>query len=111
MSKRFKIVWTRAATVDLDQIIEFVALEAGVDRALKLYEKIRDKIDTLSQFPRRGRTVPELESIAVFEFRELLMNPYRIIFRIDDGNVALVGILDGRRDLEAILVDRAFRVG
>lgn len=111
MPDRFKIVWTRAATVDLDQIIDYVAQDAGVDRALRLYEKIRDKVDSLYQLPRRGRIVPELESIAVSEFRELLPDRYRIVYRIDGKKVVLVGIFDGRRDLEAILVDRALRVG
>jgi toxin ParE1/3/4 len=106
---RFRIVWTRASIVDLDQIIDYVALDSGVDRALGLYEKIRDKIDSLSRLPRRGRIVPELESISVLEFREILMDRYRIIFRIDDKKVVLVGVFDGRRDLEAILVDRALR--
>lgn len=111
MPDRFRVVWTRASIVDLDQIIDYVALDAGIDRALRLYEKIRDKVESLSQFPRRGRIVPELETIAVLEFREILMDRYRIVFRIDGKKVVLVGILDGRRDLEAILVDRAFRVG
>ena len=108
---RFKVVWTRAATIDLDQIIDYIALDAGVDRALRLYGKVRDKIDSLSRLPRRGRIVPELESISVLEFREILMDHYRIIFRIDGKKVVLVGVFDGRRDLEAILVDRALRVG
>ena len=111
MVERFKIVWTRAATVDLDQIIDYVASDAGVDRALKLYENIREKVDSLTSLPQRGRIVPELESIAIAEFREIFMDRFRIIFRIDSKKVVLIGILDGRRDLEAILVDRAFRVG
>ena len=111
MPDRFRIVWTRASIVDLDQIIDYVALDSGVDHALGLYEKIRDKIDSLSRLPRRGRIVPELESISVLEFREILMDRYRIIFRIDDKKVVLVGVFDGRRDLEAILVDRALRAG
>lgn len=111
MSEHFKIVWTRAARVDLDQLIDYVANEAGVDRAIALYEKTRDKVDSLCHLPRRGRIVPELERIAVAEFREILIDRHRIIFRIDGGKIVLIGILDGRRDLEAILVDRAFRVG
>ena len=111
MTERFRIIWTRAARVDLDQLVDYVAIDAGIDRAIALYEKIREKVDSLSHLPRRGRIVPELERIAVAEFRELLTGRFRIIFRIDGRKVVLIGILDGRRDLEAILVDRAFRVG
>jgi toxin ParE1/3/4 len=103
--ERFRIIWSRAAVVDLDLIIDYVAEDAGVDRALHLYQKIRDKVESLSHLPRRGRIVPELESVAVSEFREILMDRYRIIFRIDGKKVILVAIFDGRRDLEGILVD------
>ncbi len=110
MAEQFEIVWTRAATVDLDRIFEYVADNSGFERAFALYEKIRGHITTLTTLPRRGRIVPELRDIAVREFRELLIRPYRIIFRLDGRKVVLVGILDGRRDLESILVDRALRI-
>lgn len=109
MAKRYKVVWSRSAIRDLDAIVDYVAADSGVDRALALYERIRDQIDALSRFPRRARIVPELEQIAVGEFREILLRPYRILFRLDGSHVVLVGVLDGRRDLEAILVDRALR--
>lgn len=109
MGEGYKVVWSSTALSDLDATIDYVAADSGVDRALKLYEKVRDQIDSLSAHPRRARVVPELERIAVGEFRELLLNPYRILFRLDRRKVVLVGVLDGRRDLEGVLVDRALR--
>lgn len=107
MTEHYKIIWSRSALSDLDGIIDYVAADSSVDRALALYEKIHDQIGTLAAHPRRARVVPELERIAIREFRELQLKPYRILFRVDRSNVVLVGVLDGRRDLEAILVDRA----
>jgi len=37
VAELFKIVWTRAATVDLDQIFEYVAADSGFERAFRLY--------------------------------------------------------------------------
>ncbi len=109
MAERFGVIWSRSAIRDLDTILDFVAADSGTDRAVALYERIRGQIEILSSYPRRARVVPELEQIAVGEFRELLFHPYRILFRLDGSKVVLVGILDSRRDLEAILVDRALR--
>jgi hypothetical protein len=43
------------------------------------------------------------------EYRELIVSPYRVFFRIDEKDVGIIGILDGRRDLEETLIRRAMR--
>lgn len=106
----FEITWTRAAITDLDLIIEYVAQSSGHGRAVKLYEKLRGTVDNLRKLPDRGRVVPELSLVAIREFREVIDRPYRIVFRIDENKIILVGILDARRDLESLLVDRALRL-
>ena len=40
-------------------------------------------------------------------YRELVVNKYRILFRARDRDVILLGVLDGRRDLAELLVQRA----
>jgi toxin ParE1/3/4 len=106
----FEIVWTRAALVDLDEIFEYVSDHSGSQRAQKLYTELRSKATSLTELPHRGRLVLELKRIAVYEFREILVGRYRIVYLIDENKVVLVGILDDRRDLGAILVDRSLRV-
>ncbi len=41
------------------------------------------------------------------EYRELIAAPYRIFYRITGKVVSLLGVLDGRRELEEMLVNRA----
>jgi plasmid stabilization system protein ParE len=53
--------------------------------------------------------VPELKSVGVTEYRELIVSPYRVFFRIYENEVGVVGVLDGRRDLEETLIRRAMR--
>lgn len=107
MSDRFEVVWSRHAVRDLDGILDYLADEAGVETALTLYENLRRRLGTLERYPRRCRIVPELREIGLDAYRELIYRPYRIFFRIDGAKLVLLGILDSRRDLEQLLVQRA----
>lgn len=82
-----------------DEIVAAVALEARFDRALR----------SLETFPLRGRVVPELRRHGVISYRELIVAPHRVMYRIDARTVRVVAIVDGRRDLDDILVARIRR--
>ena len=107
MPEVFEITWVRTAVRDLDEILEYIAAERGVDQALHLYESLRHSIASLATMPRRCRQVPELPDIGLFEYREIIERPYRLVFRISDQEVVILAILDSRRDLEELLVQRA----
>ena len=104
------MVWSRTALDDLASILEYVARHDGAERAGTLYESMRARIDTLTRLPRRGRVVPELKAMGLAEFRELLVAPYRVCFRIHERTVVLLGVLDGRRGLGELLLERALRL-
>lgn len=106
MGDPYKIEWAPVAVRDLDDILEYVALHDGPERAGRLYARIRGP-DTLSKFPRRCRVVPELRDLGITEYRELIFAPFRLFFRIRGRVVSIVGVLDGRRDIEEILIKRA----
>jgi len=74
---------------------------------MSIYERIMTRVVTLVAHPRRGRIVPELKDFGVMEYRELIASPYRIFYRIAGQVVSLLGVLDGRRELEEMLVNRA----
>ena len=59
--------------------------------------------------PLRGRIVPELRAQGVQFYRELLSPPYRIMYRVKDRLVLVVAVLDGRRNLDDLLLDRFLR--
>ena len=107
MAEAFEVIWSQAAVSDLDDILDFVAESQGVDHALDLYEQIRRRVSSLSRYPRRCRYVPEIKAIGLSEYRESIHPPYRIFFRLVGNQAILLGILDSRRDLEALLVQRA----
>lgn len=109
MADRHRLVWSRTALDDLAGIVAYVADSDGVDRARALYGKVRARVDALATFPRRGRLVPELRRLGLIAFRELVVPPYRVFYRVDRNTVVLLGVVDGRRDLEEFLLERALR--
>ena len=64
---------------------------------------------SLADNQERGRIPPELERIAVYEYREIHVKAYLIIYQIIDNDVFIHCILKGRRDLQELLEHRILR--
>ena len=107
MDEAFSVLWSRSALDDLEQILEYVSSRDGHGAAEDLGTRLMLKIESLSSHPKRCRIVPELADAGIRGYRELIESPYRVFFRIHGEAVHLLGILDGRRDLEQILIARA----
>ncbi len=106
---KYQVFIVTHAEEDLFEIYEYVWLNSSLEQARKLIEKLKFQCKKLTNFPNRGHTVPELERIGVYEFREIYHKPYRIIYQVIEKNVYVHGILDSRRDLEEILRKRLLR--
>ena len=104
----FQVRWTSVAQEDLLAIVDFVAAENPA-AALAVFERIRICAADLYSMPQRGRCVPELQKFGIVTYRELLSPPWRIIYRIEAQIVFVVAVLDGRRDLEGVLLERLAR--
>ena len=109
MPDRYAIEWTHVAQADVDEILEYIAFRDCVEAALDVYEKLMNRIETLASRPTRCRVPPELKKIGVSAYRELLVSPYSVFFRVHPARVAIVAVLDRRRELEELLVQRVLR--
>jgi len=98
---------TSDAQRDLENIISYIELHDSKEQSDYVYQKIKKAVLNLSSFPRRGRIVPELKEIGVFDCREVFFKPYRILYLVE-GQVYVIGIFDGRRDLDELLQRRLF---
>jgi toxin ParE1/3/4 len=105
----FRVVWTRTAEDDLEGIVDFIA-DDSVDAALAVFTRIRERAATLVNFPGKGRVVPELNHHGIVQYRELILSPWRIIYRIDGSMVYVTAVFDSRRNLEDLLLERLCRV-
>ena len=61
---------------------------------------------SLSSFPERGSYPKELLALGIKEYRQTFFKPYRVIYRVVDGQVVIYLIADGRRDMQALLARR-----
>jgi plasmid stabilization system protein ParE len=109
MKRRLSVEWATVAARDLTEIVEYIARE-DPGAALGILDALEAKASSLETFATRGRIVPELLGIQLREYRELLVTPYRIIYRVEKARVGVVAVFDGRRNLEDILLDRLVRV-
>ncbi len=108
--KRYKVYWTREATIDLGEIVDYIAKDR-ISAAKSIYRKIKSKCRQLKESPERCRRVPELLEIGIENYRELIVSPYRVIFKLTEFTVYIFAVIDGRRDVESVLFDRLLRSG
>ena len=106
--RKWRVVWTESATDDLVEIVSFVAGKSPTN-ARRLLIKLRSRADSLERSPQRGRIVPELASVGTRTWRELVVKPHRIVYRIREDIVMVGAVVDGRRDLEDLLLERLTR--
>jgi plasmid stabilization system protein ParE len=84
-----------------------VGTHGGSLIAEQLADRLLSRAEALVENPERCRAVPELATHGLSMYRELLVRPYRLMFRIRERHVVVLGVFDGRRDLEALLIERA----
>ena len=103
-----KVIWTKPALNDLDEIFNYIASDS-VDIAIKQYERIKEKAKDIGTYPKQGRIIPELQNENITKFREIIVNPWRMMYRIEENRILILAIIDGRRNIEESLMKRQLR--
>lgn len=105
MSKNYKIRWTSPARADLFEIVDYISIDRP-ETANRILERLEKTVSGLRFSPMRGRVVPELEKVGYVLYRELIMKPWRIIYKIEGTAVYVMSVLDARRNVEDILMKK-----
>ena len=106
--KKYKVLWTNHAKIDLMEIIEYIAIDSK-NLAIEKLHQIQEKAQKLCDTPEKGRFIPELERQNVTRYRELIISPWRIMYKIEQQKVYVLAVIDGRRNIEDILLKRQLR--
>ncbi len=104
-SRLFRVDWAEVAGRDLLAIADYL-VERNPEAAASTLDRLERSAATLKRRPERGRIVPELERLQVREYRELIIGPYRLVYRVAGRRVLILCVLDSRRNLEDLLLDR-----
>jgi len=106
--KRFKVIWTKNAELDLELIIEYIKINS-INIAKRIFVKIKHESNKLHTLPQRKRVVPEFQQIGIVKYREIIYKRWRIIYKIDGEKVYVLIVVDSSRNLEDILFQRLIK--
>jgi toxin ParE1/3/4 len=107
--RRRKVLWTRSARRDLEALVAYLA-DRSPQAALSTLDRLEARAKSLVTLADRGRVVPELARLHVQQYRELVVPPHRIVYRVREARVLVLAVIDARRSLEDTLLDRLLRI-
>ena len=91
-----RVAWTEHAVEQLDDAMAFIAVDRpGV--ALEWLELLLGEAERLADFPDSGRVVPEASRE---DIREVIVSPYRLVYRRDSDAVFVTMVLHERQHIE-----------
>lgn len=96
-----RLIWTEPALADLDEIAEYIALD-DARAAARLVAKVFDRVERLERFPNSGKRPSEL---AETPYREVVVPPCRIFYRVDRELVYILYVMRSERLLRAWLLE------
>lgn len=106
---KYEVVITEDAQRDLEEIIEYIETADSIGAANHVLGQLEKLILGLNLYPERGNYPKELVATGMREYREKHFKPYRIIYRIIANKVYVYLIVDGRREMLALLSRRLLR--
>ena len=96
-----EIIWTEPALNNLDDIAEYIAIN-NILAAKKLVVKVFSVVDRLESFPESGRIPDEIPE---FNYREVVVNPCRVLYKYEQGIVYILHVLRQERDIRRFIIN------
>ena len=88
-----RIIWSPQSFRDLQSILGYIALDSTLYADL-VVRRIVDSVERLARFPESGRIVPERADPIL---REVIVRPYRIVYRLRGGAAEIVTVFHAAR--------------
>jgi plasmid stabilization system protein ParE len=105
MANKYFVKWTAPAREELNEIIDYIS-KTNINYAIKILDSIEENVKKLDMFPERYRIVPELEKYGYLLYRQMIVEYWRIIYKIVNDHVYIMLVIDGRRNLEDLLLKK-----
>ena len=95
-----RLKWTEPALSDLDTVAEYIALDNPV-AASRFVQKVFDRTSQFEVYAQSGKRPPELTGT---QYRELIVAPCRIFYRIEEDTVYILYIMRSEKLLRSYLL-------
>lgn len=92
-----KVIWAPLAREQVADAFAFISAERP-SAAVRWFERVVESAGSLSVFPDIGRMMPEAGRS---EVRQVLVDPYRLIYRRDPDTVVIIGVFHFHQDVDA----------
>jgi addiction module RelE/StbE family toxin len=92
------IIWSPQSLRDLEGIRAYIAQDSPRYAEL-VVQRVVAGVERLEAFPESGRAVPELDRP---ETREVIVKPYRVVYRYRGGSVEIVTVFRSSRQIPEI---------
>jgi len=89
----YDVHFLKEALEDLEEIVLYIAKDSR-QAALNMHDKIIEKANDLTVFPKRGRLVPD-NKMAAAGYRTLGIKPYVLFYRIIGSNLFVYRVIHG----------------
>jgi plasmid stabilization system protein ParE len=92
-----RITWTLQSRSDLEAIHKYIAQDSTQYADITI-RRIVLSVERLRDFPRSGRIVPERADPNI---REVIVGPFRVVYRLQHESVQVVTVFRSSRQLPA----------
>ncbi len=102
----YSVILLEGAIKDIEAIYRYVLKSGKKTAAKNMIARLRKACESLSENPERGHIPHELSKIDQFEYRQIVVKKYRIIYQLAKPSVFIFGIIHGNRDIGEVLRQR-----
>ena len=95
-----EVIWTNTALDGLDDIAEYIAV-SNPNTAAKLVQQVFETTDCLALFPDSRCVVEEVREMG---YREVIVNPCRILYKLEGETVYILHVVRQARDLRRFII-------
>lgn len=95
-----QIIWTEPALDNLNDIADYIAV-TNLHAAKQLVANVFSKVQRLEQFPDSGRVPEEISNL---NYREVVVNPCRVFYKVDSDLVYILHVMRQERNLRKFLL-------
>jgi toxin ParE1/3/4 len=89
-----QVIWAPSALDDVEAIAAYIERDSA-ELASLFVGRLIEATDRLHKFPLSGRIIPEIN---LHDCREILYGAYRIMYRVQENEVWITGVIHGARN-------------